>query len=863
MCRLLGAVLCSLAFVLAAPWAPAHVFAAAPASRSAPVCPAGVSVCLPATSQTSPRHSPHPPRHQTPPLVSLSIATGYSEQYRSSAWVPVRVTVHNRTATLQTGTVVVPDRGGGDQWSIPAYAVLYQAPLVVPAGATKQVTLYLSGQDIGNVVIAQFRQGGRIVAAASDAPSGLDDQTISVGTLAGDLQATFWLNQVNPRDSNVDVINLSPATLDPVAAALATFDTIVLSNYDTSHLDADQLAALQRYVQNGGSLVLVGGPNWQETLRPLPASLLPGRLTGSRLVPALSGLRLLGGSAPPHHQTLVSVLTHPRGSVVAWQGTTPLMVRRALGKGRIVYLAFDPAFGALSGWPAASRLLTDLIMQAAPQVASRLSIANAPSLLVPSDVGPASMRQELDNLPGASGSSLVLLVGLGLLSILLIGPLNFLVVHLLGRRELLAITIPMLAALCFGATLAVAGRARGSLTLLNTVSMIELNGPGPTHPASMYVGLFAPLRGDYRVVWKAPALAQSLPPYIWAAGTSPGSTPVGLDIQEGAETVVDFRSMDMWSTRSVSLQTSVSLPGTLRSNLHLAPDGAIVGTVRNTTSLTLLRPMIIAGSAVARLPDLRPGATLRVRVVPALRTGWQAHSTLWDQVYQPSRLSAALGTWDGDPWEAPSPLAEKTLTDRLRNVSALLPQAQTITSLGEILFLGWSERTLGTVSVNGAAPQRRDLSLVAATLAVHFPRGPFHLRRGTIGAYLVDAQPQQPQFGCCFDSTASQPVALGPGGSATFEFDMPRTRALHFSRLQLWLDTGGAVGPEIGQAFDWQTGRWVYLDLETSLVTLPHPDRFISPSGALLVRLRANNASGDITISDPRQDLQISGWATG
>src|SRR5579872_3920848 len=103
MCRLLGAVLCSLALVFAAPRVSARVLAAPPLGRPAPVCPSGVSVCNQAAPSGAPQR-PHPPaRPQAPPSVSLSVATGYSEQYRSSAWVPVHVTVHNLTPHVQEG----------------------------------------------------------------------------------------------------------------------------------------------------------------------------------------------------------------------------------------------------------------------------------------------------------------------------------------------------------------------------------------------------------------------------------------------------------------------------------------------------------------------------------------------------------------------------------------------------------------------------------------------------------------------------------------------------------------------------------------------------------------------------------------
>jgi hypothetical protein len=42
-------------------------------------------------------------------------------------------------------------------------------------------------------------------------------------------------------------------------------------------------------------------------------------------------------------------------------------------------------------------------------------------------------------------------------------------------------------------------------------------------------------------------------------------------------------------------------------------------------------------------------------------------------------------------------------------------------------------------------------------------------------------------------------------------------------------------------------------------VQLAHPARFVSIDGRLLFKLEATNDSGDISLTDPYQDLAVSG----
>ena len=794
--------------------------------------------------------------------VSLTVSTGYGERYRASAWVPVRVTLRNRGTTVLSGTIAIPDRGSNTQVAAQDSYAIYQMPVVLPAEATKQVTIYVQGRDFGDAVHVQFDASGKTLAAASDSPSSFDDQTISLGALVDTPELASWLRRAKVQNSSLSTTLLSPSTVDPVAEALANFDAILLTNFDTSRLDRAQMVALERYARAGGSLILVGGPDWQETLRPLPSSLVPGNLRGSRTLAALSGLQSMAGTRPPSQRTIVSVLDNPRGSVVASQGGLPLIVRERVGQGRIIYLAFDPAVDAFPRWGGTVTLLSKLITQAAPQVVSRVSSSGQGGFFN-GRFGPWTMRQVVSNMPAsANWPSLSLLIALAVLSILIVGPLNFLLMRRLGKRELAWVAIPLLGLLCFASSVAAASHLKGKMVLLNTVGIVELNGNSANRPATLYFGLLAPVRGDYRAVWDGQALPQSLPQYFSDPASAPGPTWLGLRFQEGAQTAVDFPSMNMWSTRTAALRTSVTIPGTVGANLHLAPDGTIVGTVHNGTNLSLVRPIVMAGRAVIRLSDMPPMATRRVRIRPQASLPGQVPSALWDEIYGATSPDPGFGSWDGDPWEEPPLGTEASLSDRLRNAAERLPEARDISSRGEILFLGWSQKPLGSFTVDGTTPQRRDLNLIVRSLSVRFPRGPFRLLPGTIGANVVDAQPRQPQSSCCFDSVTPPAVAVGPGGSATFEFDLPAARHIHFRELALSAGGSGGSVTAAGQAYDWRADTWVDIGLQAGNALLPRPGRFVSPAGALQVRLRSTAEFGDLVIADPHQDLQLAGWAT-
>ncbi len=682
------------------------------------------------------------------------------------------------------------------------------------------------------------------------------------------------------------IVSLSNATFDPVAQALGAFDIIVLTNVDTSQLDHAQLSALEGYVRNGGSLLIVGGPAWQETLRPLPAALLPGKLVGTRVLPNLHGLLSLGPTprsaarnrlAGSGQASAVSVLAHPTGTVRASEAGVPLVVRKLEGQGAIEYLAFDPA---LSPVPAGSPLLEHLVAMAAPLAITRTWSPQGFRARFDAIFRSLALTDELANLPAATLPLLTIFAGLTLGYVLILGPANFLILRWMGRQHFAWITVPALALVYLGSMFGVAAHLKDTTAALNSVGVISFDGNNlnpagraGVHPATFYLGLSVPLPGDYHLAFNNAALPAALPAVKSPGGFFPRnastlhSTPLGLQLQEDPQTRITFLSMQRWGTRDLTLDTSVHIRGAFQSGLTIDARGDISGSIQNSTNLDLRNPVIVAGQAITHLSDIPPGATAEARLRPRSDSSGQDPTSIWSSLYggsNPGNSDGFGGFGFGDCCDQVSFPGEVKLIDRERNAIAMLTQAQALATPGEILLVGWSERPLGTFTVDGVTPRQRNLNLIVAPLAVHFPvHGPFRLSPGTLTARLVDILPRAPQS-CCFGfggPDSQQQLSVGSGGSLTFEFDLPRARHVRFQRLALSAGSGtDSLGP--GSVYDWRALRWVNIDLSVGAVQLPNPNRFVSPNGQILIELRATAASGDLTISDQYHAVDLSATGT-
>lgn len=789
--------------------------------------------------------------------VSIHVSVGYNGYYRESTWTPVRVSLVNGSPDVLEGQVTVQGAAEAPR------AARYAEPVALAPGARKVVTLYVPGADIQGTVSAFFDDGSTHVSDTAY-PNPFGDTDLVVGAVSDDPESTPWLRTIRPARAPLRVVPLASGSLDTSAEALATFDAIVLTNVDTSRLDSDQIAALQRYVAIGGSLILVGGATWQQTLSGLPSDLVPGRLTGTRNLHDLHGVGALGYGTPPARMLAVTSLAHPRGVVLASQSGLPLVVKSGYGNGQIEYVAFDPSAPPVAGWSASTRLLTWLVSGAAPlgmRRAGLLPVDRATSFLNPGPE-PVDLAMELDNLATPPLRTILILPALVLGLIILVVAGGIVIFRRWHWRPMTWAGTGILLAAAAVAALSLQPLARQG-AVINTLNVVDMQG-GTVHPADRYVSLLSPVSGNYTLSYDNSAEVNDLLPLQIFGGVPP--SPEAATFTEGPRTAIELPNVQTWTTRAVQLRTTMQIPGRIATNLHLDSRGRIVGMVVNRTSVPLLRPALIAGQAYARLPDIAPGGHAAVSLYPRSEVTDHEYTQMLTQVYGltlPDYSAMVVNRSVSIPGNPAGIPADRTLARRIRNAVNALPESHLLSAIGEVTLVAWTDQPLDSIELDGAAASHRDLTLLVQPVTVSAARGRFLLPTGVIGARPVDMQPAAPEYPC--GGVTPQPFALGPGSEATFAFQLPRGR---YSALSLDLYAGGidpttsdytGVPRNAVEAYDWRAQRWIPLSFHSYSSHFVKPARFISYTGAVLVRVRSTQRIGDLTILDPRADLQIHG----
>ncbi|MEO5941703.1 MAG: hypothetical protein ABIZ72_11710, partial [Candidatus Limnocylindrales bacterium] len=328
------------------------------------------------------------------------------------------------------------------------------------------------------------------------------------------------------------------------------------------------------------------------------ASLLGTRPAGAQDVPAMVGELI-------------------RGRVLAASGDRVVAAQTAYGSGTVTVIGIDPSVGwvAQAGaggalWPALIPARSEGVVAMADDSQIVSAVSNLPSLALP-----------------PLGGLLLLLFGY----IALIGPLNYLVLRRIDRREWAWVTMPILiVGFAFGAY-AFGSALRGSSIIVNEVGIVRGAPDATEGSASIYLGVFSPTRGTYQVAVPGGALLSSP-----ISGDVFGGTTASLDILQGdppGPSRVRDLSVGFGSLRTIRAEAQAVVPK-VHAEIALV-DGTLTGTIRNDSSVILENPAIVLGGNVRVLKDIAPGAVAQVSIaiVSSAAFGQSLSDKIFGQIF--------------------------------------------------------------------------------------------------------------------------------------------------------------------------------------------------------------------------------------
>lgn len=522
----------------------------------------------------------------------MTVAAGLDGYCRAGNWCPVYTVLSNEGVDIEGELRVAI--GGGLEPDV------YSRQVVLPAHSRKAYYLYFPAGDPSSSryrIALQLVVGEKVLTSESAAVAWLGEEDRLYGVASSSPSALNFLSDVAPSGASAAVAHLDLDMLPPNALVWEGLDVLVLSDVDTAALSGERGEALGTWVAHGGHLIVGGGAGAARTAAGV-GDLLPVTVGGTRAVDTLWALGERMGAALAAGPYAVSESSLRDGEALVEQAGLILWARRGHGAGRVDFLAFDAGLNPFVRWEDNIELWEWIVSTRAAGI-RQLTIRNG-----------YRAHDAISAIPGLEVPSTLCILGFMLLYTMLIGPINYVVLRKLDRRELAWLTIPVLV-LGFSACAYTTGfQIRGGRAIVHRLAVVHVPEGARTGRVSQMVGLFSPRRTNYDV-WAAGAGVRGIPGDTYGG---PDGQPLHVVEEAESSTVTDLR-VDIGGIQPFVTEGYVDVPA-IEADLRLVGPASsrsrLEGRLRS--EIFLQDAVLIVGSDEQRLGDLEAGQSYTVGV---------------------------------------------------------------------------------------------------------------------------------------------------------------------------------------------------------------------------------------------------------
>ncbi len=524
-----------------------------------------------------------PARAETQENLTLEVKVGFDAFYKvDNIWVPAQVMVANQGPDLRAELRVRDEYYQTD--------ALYRYPIDLPSQSRKQfaIDIPLRSQRLELELVDDH--GDRLLSKQINLEP-LNDSSFLVGVIASDPSLLNALAGLSTSSGDrVAVAHLELEDLPTTPQAWAALDMLVFNDVDTMQLSSAQQAALVRWVNLGGRLVIGGGPKAAQTIAGLQALLPFAGITLETLPHPLTGLENFVRTPLPDRGPYVAAIpTDATTDIFLWEGQWPLIISLERGLGQIHYLALDLGLAPLDTLAGQRRFMPRLVGRLDPDSGHFSERANWREL-----------RTSLALIPDQTLPTPQMVAIFLLAYVIVVGPVNYILLRRLKRREWAWFTLPVIVLLFCGYGYASGFRLRGGQPLLRQIVVLQAEPNSSLADINAFIGVYSPYRTHYTLEIEAPALVESF--------ASDGTT-AELNVVAGDSTIIKNLQADVGSMPGIFARSHTAPPLIFANLSYGKTNHRIQGTIANNTGQPISLAFLIVENQALELGTLPAGET--------------------------------------------------------------------------------------------------------------------------------------------------------------------------------------------------------------------------------------------------------------
>lgn len=486
---------------------------------------------------------------------SADFAVGFAGKYIVGEMTPFSGQITNLGADFKGELRIKTYLYGNDTRNFQTYA-LYAQPLELPQGASEQISMQLGmGSVRKSVEVELVDQQENVVYRKNVPVEALAPETAAVAVLSSQQEQVQYLSGLAallPAERN-EVFFLDGGSFPSDQVIMENFDALIIEDFDTSTLTAEQRQALENWVVGGGLLMLGTGPHANRVLSGL-SFLGDIRTAGSG---SLSALTTLSGGSVSLPQPMQTAVLESESLRTIWaDGETVLASEVACGGGKALLYHFSLGLAPFS----------DLTDAAALVAESCLRWAEA-EFQAAEYVSNNYMDGYSDRFPGMDGGGVWLIFGCIVVYMILVGPVMYVVLKKKGKQVMGWVWIPAAAFVFLGITLVCSLGSAYKDSMINIVSVVEVEPGSSQGQADIGITIKSPKKGDMVFAMEDDInILPKMEDYYYFSGEN--GEQCEYRVETGETNRITFYDLSTWQSSQLTARSVVEMGGTVQCRLR-------------------------------------------------------------------------------------------------------------------------------------------------------------------------------------------------------------------------------------------------------------------------------------------------------
>lgn len=358
--------------------------------------------------------------------IHIGAKVGYDGQYRVNTPTPVFVTLKNNFDRDVKGELVF------NISTAQGNTVSHVVPVEIVSGSEIQLTMNVDGNFGSKLNSFQFYEGTMEKGNQLDVTGDINvvgksvASSAVVGIISSDPDTLNFLLLLRGQGYDLTTVIMEEDFVADSADYLDMFNVLVLNDVITSTWSEQKVDALTEWVAKGGTLLVGGGANYGQTMKAIE-DILPVNGQSTTILEDTSVITQYALSENPLDPIQIIQGSLTQGESLITSNNNPIVARNTVGKGTVIYTAFDLSLKPFSVWEGRTSFIQTLLSDSiVPTAVSGGYYNEDPNWI---------LQQAAQYFPRLEAPPVMLLMLVFAIYVVLIAPILYVILKRVDKRE--------------------------------------------------------------------------------------------------------------------------------------------------------------------------------------------------------------------------------------------------------------------------------------------------------------------------------------------------------------------------------------------------------------------------------------------